>query len=179
MAAYIPTLRTDINKASSHTKNKESNDNVEPSKPSKTDRNKGVDRGCCTGQQGHHLIPQAAMKGVDCPGYKDSDAPVVCVEGGRGSGGSHERIHNKFDKALDKKLKDKAIDASGKMSMTDAIDAAAESHTETFPLSGCGKDCIKAQLEDYYGGLCPNAKVNAVDQLGNPVKAPNRDNNHE
>ncbi len=160
-----------------HKKQGDSANNIEPSKPSKTDRNKGVDRGCCTGQQGHHLIPQAAMKGVDCPGYKDSDAPVVCVEGGRGSGGSHERIHNKFDKALDKKLKDNAIDSNGKMSMTDAIDAAAESHTETFPLSGCGKDCIKAQLEDYYKGLCPDSKVNAVDQLGNTVRRENRREN--
>nr|WP_255356043.1 HNH/endonuclease VII fold toxin-2 domain-containing protein [Cellvibrio sp. pealriver] len=112
---------------------------------------------------------KAHNKGVDCPGYKDSDALVVCVEGGRGSGGSHERIHNNYDIALQQKAENKKVDANGKMSLNEIIDVAAESHTETFPLSGCGKDCIKAQLEDYYNGLCPNAKVNAVDQNGNPI----------
>jgi hypothetical protein len=115
------------------------------------------------------------MKGVNCPGYKDSDAPVVCVEGGRGSGGSHERIHNKYDRALKKKLEKNMIDENGKMSIAEAIDLGAESHTETFPLSGCGKDCIKAQLEDYYNTLCPNAKVNAVDQNGKQVTDANEE----
>lgn len=169
LATLNPCIRARKCSLIPHKKQGDSADNVEPSKPSKTDRNKGVDRGCCTGQQGHHLIPQAAMKGVDCPGYKDSDAPVVCVEGGRGSGGSHERIHNNYDIALQQKAENKKVDGNGKMSLNEIIDVAAESHTETFPLSGCGKDCIKAQLEDYYGHLCPNAKANAVNQNGKTI----------
>jgi hypothetical protein len=36
------------------------------------------------------------------------------------------------------------------MSMDDALDAAADSHEKSFPLSRCSKACIRAQLKAYY-----------------------------
>jgi hypothetical protein len=126
--------------------------------------------GCCLGQQGHHLVPQAVMEDVDCPGYKDATAPTVCVEGNATNRGSHHRVHSKFDDQLDALNKKKRISADNKISMDDAIKAAAASHQDAFPLSRCRPGCIVAQLRDYYDRLCPNAKVNAVRQFGQPVQ---------
>jgi len=60
----------------------------------------------------------------------------------------------------------KQLEADGKMSLKQAIDAAAQSHTEAFPRSGCSPDCIKAQLNDYYGEACPNGRFSAKDKNG-------------
>ncbi len=135
--------------------------NVEPS-------NSG---GCCPGQQGHHLIPQTVMDGVDCPNYRDGSAPTVCVEGGRGSGGSHARIHDKFDEQLRDLLRRGRVTEGNTMTMADAIDAAVASHQEAFPLSRCRSSCIRAQLTDYYNSLCRHAMVNAKYQDGSPVRS--------
>jgi hypothetical protein len=51
---------------------------------------------------------------------------------------------------------------NGTMSMDQAINAAATSHDESFPLSGCSKDCIKNQLENYYNQACPGTRPKAL-----------------
>jgi hypothetical protein len=134
--------------------------------------------GCCPGQQAHHPIPQAVMKGVECRddkdgrAYKDAEAPTVCVEGNRENRGSHKRVHDKFDGQLRELNKDEKIGADGTMSMNDAVKAAAASHQDAFPLSRCRPGCIIAQLREYYDRLCPNARVNAVLQDGTPAHTP-------
>ena len=123
--------------------------------------------GCCGGQTGHHLLPGAMARGA-CPGYNHSDAPTVCVEGRSQNHGSHKRVHDAFDgiiRGLQKAGKVK----NGKISVDDAINAAAASHMAAFPLSRCSIKCIKAQLKGYYEELCPNAQLNAVDKMGKVV----------
>lgn len=125
--------------------------------------NKG---GCCPGQTGHHMIPDALTKNGACPGYKKGDAPTVCVEGKGHDHGSHKRIHDAMDLALSKT----ANKATGKISTGKAIDAAVASHMAAFPLSKCSPACIKAQLEAYYNDKCPNAQLPAVDKDGKVIQ---------
>jgi hypothetical protein len=53
------------------------------------------------------------------------------------------------------------------MKMSDAINAAANSHVRAFPLSRCSKGCILAQLKEYYDNTCPTVKV--VNKSGQDV----------
>lgn len=54
------------------------------------------------------------------------------------------------------------------MSMKDALDAAADSHGEAFPLSKCSKKCIRAQLESYYNA-CRNSRPKMVNAQAKAV----------
>jgi len=60
----------------------------------------------------------------------------------------------------------------GMINLDDAIDAAAKSHVEAFPLSGCSKKCIKVQLEGYYKNTCPNGSVKAIDKKAGSISWP-------
>jgi hypothetical protein len=126
--------------------------------------------GCCAGQTGHHLIPEASLK-AQCPNYDHNMAPTVCVEGFSQNHGSHQRAHQALAKAHMQKLKDGKVAPDGSMSMGDAIDSAADSHKEAFPLSNCSKACIKEQLESYYK-MCSGARPQMVDSQAKPVKPP-------
>ena len=126
------------------------------------------DGGCCPGQTGHHLIYDKMME--ECKSnYSKGGAPTVCTEGLNQYVGSHGRVHS----AMDKEVKDlvgagKATGGeNGKMKMSDAINAAVNSHMSAFPLSRCSKNCIRKQLEEYYGKTCSEVKV--VDKGGRPV----------
>ncbi len=121
--------------------------------------------GCCPGQTGHHLVPDALTKNGACPGYNKRDAPTVCVEGKGHDHGSHKRVHDANDKMLGI-----FANKAGEVSMQGAIDAAVASHTAAFPLSKCDPYCIKMQLEAYYMDKCPNAKLKALDKDGKVVK---------
>jgi Domain of unknown function (DUF4150)/GHH signature containing HNH/Endo VII superfamily nuclease toxin 2 len=123
------------------------------------------DGGCCPGQTGHHLVPETMIGGSNCPGYKHADAPTVCVESALKDAGSHGRVHNAMDAALQDKLQAGKV-VGGKIGMQDAIDAAVKSHKKAFPLSRCDDACIRAQLKDYYDSLCPNASLDANDKTG-------------
>jgi hypothetical protein len=121
--------------------------------------------GCCPGQTGHHLIPDALTKNGACPGYNKRDAPVVCVEGKNQYHGSHGRVHNMTDLMI------RGLAGKGGTIATDkAIAAAVTAHQISFPLSKCSADCIKAQLEAYYNSKCPNTQLPAVDKQGNTVQ---------
>jgi hypothetical protein len=114
-------------------------------------------QGCCPGQTGHHLLPAEMFE--DCPDYGTSsgsvhrNAPVVCTEGTNNTHGSHGAIHEKMEDLMQKHRK-KSGDA---ITNDQAIDAAVESHTETFK-PPCDPRCLKAQLKDYYDKLC-NGKL--------------------
>lgn len=125
--------------------------------------------GCCPGQQGHHLIPQTMMDGVNCPGYSDGSAPTVCVEGNRTNKGSHKRVHDMMDFQLRELTRKNLVSGQGTISMDAAVSAAVASHQAAFPLSRCRANCIKAQLSEYYKRLCPGAQVKAKLQDGSPV----------
>jgi hypothetical protein len=118
-------------------------------------------KGCCTGQTGHHLIPGGSIEKA-CPGYDHDDAPTVCVEGATQNLGSHKRAHEALATEHQLLAKSGRVDANSTMSMSDAIDSAADSHEKTFPLSRCSKKCIKAQLESYYNSKCSGVRAGAV-----------------
>lgn len=120
----------------------------------------GDQRGCCPGQTGHHLIPDAwAKNGCDKSKYKTNAAPVVCVEGVSHSIGSHGTIHDAMDDIV-KEFYEKQGEGST-VSLDQAINMATDSHRK---LKGmCNEKCIKAQLKSYYkdcgcGQLTPSTK---------------------
>jgi hypothetical protein len=134
-------------------------------KNSKVESAKGG--GCCNGQTGHHLIPGGSVKET-CPNYDHATAPTVCVEGTSQNHGSHKRVHEALAQAHQAKKKLGKVAADGTMSMDDAIDAAADSHKEAFPLSRCSKKCIKAQLAAYYA-ICRGSRAKAVNSQAKPL----------
>ncbi|MEZ4302597.1 MAG: PAAR-like domain-containing protein [Polyangiaceae bacterium] len=135
-------------------------------------------KGCCPGQTGHHLILGVMAEG-QCPGYraktpasaKHKNAPTVCVEGTNQHMGSHGRVHSAMDKQLGLLAKKGRIAPDGTISQADAVNAAVESHAAAFPLSGCSKACIKAQLEAFYNQECPGSRYFAKDKNGKLVTA--------
>lgn len=149
----------------------------------------GNNRGCCPGQTGHHLIPEAMIKpkpgedSLGCQNYNHAAAPTVCAEGVNHSQGSHGRLHDNLDRELraQKEASDnrwfdfrRTINSDGSMSMNDAIASAAEAHRASFPLSFCSRECIEAQLRDFYLKDCSGAKLRAVDKTGKPITDENR-----
>ena len=123
--------------------------------------------GCCGGQTGHHLVPGGSVK-EDCPAYDHGAAPTVCVEGTSQNFGSHKRAHIALANAHNSLDRNGKIAPDGSMSMKDALDAAADSHGEAFPLSKCSKKCIRAQLESYYNA-CKNSRPKMVNAQAKPV----------
>lgn len=104
--------------------------------------------GCCPGQTGHHLIPDAYLKqGQGCSDYKYGKAPVVCAEGVNDYHGSHGAAHTALTS-----FARKGADGAGNIPYDEAVAAAIRSHTETFPFSLCSVRCLKAQLDNYYKG---------------------------
>jgi hypothetical protein len=117
----------------------------------------GSKGGCCPGQTGHHLIPDAWMK--NCPQYNEKvhrSAPVVCAEGTSHSDGTHGTFHEVTDIAVQDLLGES-------ISMNDAIDLAVEIHNKgliqdfgphTFfgvkMGNHCNPECIEAQLRSFY-----------------------------
>jgi hypothetical protein len=127
--------------------------------------------GCCPGQTGHHLIPEASLK-QQCPNYNHSMAPTVCVEGFSQNHGSHKRAHEALAAQHRIKLKGKKVAADGTMSMDDAIDSGAKSHKDAFPLSNCSEACIKEQLENYYKKMCQGARPQMVNEQAKIITPP-------
>jgi len=126
--------------------------------------NLGDSRGCCPGQTGHHLIPESWLKegsGVQkasrCTNYNHGAAPTACVEGYDGRYGSHGEAHAQLNEVL------RLRRALGKpVTMKEAIDLAVEGYTrDGSPGRGCDADCIREQLERYYGdkGCVPVPKL--------------------
>jgi hypothetical protein len=50
-----------------------------------------------------------------------------------------------------------------------ATEAGAQAHAEQFPDSNCDKECIKAQLKEYYDPL--NCQPRAANKSGKPITA--------
>jgi len=132
----------------------------------------GDTRGCCPGQTPHHMIPEAWFKGAECEGKNGektdteiyNSSPTVCAEGNThnikdeegNAFGSHSVLHENLDKIASEK-----VPQTGKFTITQAIDIATQAHTEAFNVDlngwypgGSCKDCIKAQLEEYFKKAC-------------------------
>lgn len=119
-------------------------------------------QGCCTGQTGHHLMPDSyftkkGKRGVAdkdiCKSYDPCQAPTVCVEGANHSHGSHGKMHDETDRIA----KDKAstLGFVGKtFDYEDGRNAAIEAHQSVFPFSFCSKECLEEQLDNYYDCAC-------------------------
>ena len=148
---------------------------------------KWAGKGCCPGQTGHHLMPDAMfrdpvgtekaradykakhgnMKGWSrdmaptraCwSNYKEGPSPTICVEGNNQYSGSHGAMH----KLTSEKLKFKGALGKADMPYTDARDLVLD---EVSKIYGCSKECLQAQLDNYYCGKaaskgpgCPDCK---------------------
>lgn len=109
-------------------------------------------KGCCPGQTGHHLLPEAMF--AHCKNYgsvQHANAPTMCVEGANNSLGSHGKAHKSLLGVLRKNYSKTAFGET--MQKSDAIDAGVESVRKTFPESKCSEACLKAQLKDFYDKL--------------------------
>ncbi len=134
----------------------------------------GTSGGCCPGQTGHHVIPHSWAKKAGCKSYSHGGAPVVCVEGISQNDGTHKSIHYN----LNERLKDESKGVKTEFTQAEIIEIAAKSHQDTFPKSGdcmicigshpCDKECIKAQLEEYYD--CGKFTPKEIPQSGGDVE---------
>lgn len=116
-------------------------------RPLKPSRNKNyVDdgKGCCPGQTGHHVIPDAAVKNAGCEGYKYKEAPTICLEGQDNTYGSHGRAH----KELTKSITNYRLKHGDKISYTEMRNRALEAIKNS--TQQCKPECLQAQLDDYY-----------------------------
>jgi hypothetical protein len=58
-------------------------------------------KGCCPGQTGHHLLPEAMFDHCDNYGpVQHANAPTICVEGSTNTHGSHGKMHAALDVVL-------------------------------------------------------------------------------
>jgi len=139
-------------------------------------------KGCCPGQSGHHILPDAMFKKVDDKGellkenekdvYKDcykkkgkggtDGAPTICLEGADNIHGSHGGVHTKMEQNINKykkkKKKKEGAAAATKISYDDAKTAALASLPRT---PNC-KKCIEAQLDEHYDACSGDKELRAV-----------------
>ena len=106
-------------------------------------------KGCCPGQTGHHLIPEA-MARPGCASYSHAKAPVVCVEGNNNAQGTHGQIHTALKELTD----DFKLGGGTSLSYLKARDMSVQSLRETFPESKCDEECLRKQLDEYYKKQC-------------------------
>ncbi|MDK2126513.1 HNH/endonuclease VII fold toxin-2 domain-containing protein [Parachitinimonas caeni] len=120
-------------------------------------------KGCCPGQTGHHVMPDAMFRSLDQPApssgtkkrkrndketfgcwgnYDEGDAPTICVEGTSNHGGSHGLMHDNSTKVLGDVL------SQPEMDYRKARDLMSDALYDAFP--NCSKECTKAQLDNYY-----------------------------
>lgn len=110
---------------------------------------KNSNKGCCAGQTAHHVLPKAQFEGLAaCPGYREQDAPTICVEGtSHKRGGSHQKLHEGVEK-----LTERRADRNGELSYETARDTGIEAVRALYPQ--CSAKCLKAQLDAYHQQAC-------------------------
>lgn len=102
-------------------------------------------KGCCPGQTGHHIIPDAAAKDAKCQGYVYKEAPTICLEGQDNHFGSHGRAHGKLEQSIQDYKDRTGKDTMPYDKMRDQALAAVADSTQQ-----CNPECLKAQLDSYY-----------------------------
>lgn len=114
--------------------------------------------GCCPGQTGHHILPDAMVKNANCPGYKYKEAPTMCLEGAKNAPthGSHGLAHSNLTKAMATYKAESGPTISYKDAKKHAIDAVHKAGAIQ-----CSRACLEAQLDAHYNcaglELDPNA----------------------
>jgi hypothetical protein len=161
-----------------------SNSSTSPQK--RSEAKPATDGGCCPGQTGHHLIPRSAIEsrsdGLGCEKYDTAmhnAAPTVCVEGKNQHAGSHGRIHRRLGELQQNDKNRNAqkgflfsrrsiIGQDNSIEMEDLINYGIRSLQETFPLSRCSEDCLRAQLRAFYQG-CNDKKGRMIDSSARAI----------
>jgi len=127
--------------------------------------NNWAGNGCCPGQTGHHLLPDAMFRDPEktaaerklnpkvarsklplekCwEGYTEGASPTICMEGTNNAMGSHGALHKTTEGVLSTHR------SSRNMKYTTARDLMV---AQVAMLYGCDADCLKAQLDEYYKG---------------------------
>ena len=108
--------------------------------------------GCCPGQTGHHILPDAMTRDGNCPGYTKEGAPTLCVEGTNNAMGTHGQIHDVLVRQMNQYKG--SIFGGPTMSYETARNKGVASVMTTFPESNCDRKCLKAQLDAYYKAKC-------------------------
>ena len=114
--------------------------------------------GCCPGQTGHHILPDAMVDGAGCPGYDYDNAPTICLEGTKNGfkHGSHGMAHG----ALSASIKNYKRD-TGKNTLS--YEEAKKQGIAAVRAAGaaqCDPQCLEAQLDAHYKG-CVGKELNA------------------
>ena len=110
--------------------------------------------GCCSGQTGHHILPDEMTKDGNCPGYDKDQAPTICVEGTNNSNGTHGQIHDVLVLQMQKFRAGGFFGSRTTMDYDTARNKGVTSVMATFPESRCSKRCLAAQLDAYYKNKC-------------------------
>jgi GHH signature containing HNH/Endo VII superfamily nuclease toxin 2 len=147
---------------------------------------KWAGKGCCPGQTGHHILPDAMFR--DAAGtvkakevykqknkdsmkgwkrymaptrpcwdkYTEGSSPTMCVEGNNQHLGSHGAIHGRTKYKLGKS----GYAGQDDMPYSVARDLVLEEIAESY---GCKKECLKEQLDAYYCGKAASKKPGCPD----------------
>ncbi|SMF47566.1 type VI secretion protein, EvpB/VC_A0108 family [Pseudomonas sp. LAIL14HWK12:I11] len=126
--------------------------------------NKG--EGCCPGQTGHHVIPDAAMKGNSCYSGKGG-APTICLEGTTQRHGSHGKAHERLEKILE----DQGL-ANGDTTSYKTIRDSSIEAIQTAGAAHCSKKCLQAQLDNFYNACNKGDQKNISAHSGFPRGKP-------
>jgi len=162
-----------------------------------TAKDKAKTEGCCPGQTGHHILPDAMFRATDQDStrkawaaekadrdpakmprakkktaecwsdYKEGPAPTICVEGGA-TYGSHGMFHDETEKLI-KRARGKSPEIEYETARNKVTGLTARKY-------GCNKKCLDAQLDDYYkkAHSCPGSldDQNVVAHTGKSGGAP-------
>lgn len=125
-------------------------------KPLKKRKNKSQaqhGQGCCPGQTGHHILPNAMFTKTNCPGYSYEDAPTMCLEGTSNSEGwgSHGDAHANLKKSVHRYRESRLAQKKNPnvISYNEASNQGVDAVRDA-AASQCDPDCLKAQLNDHY-----------------------------
>jgi hypothetical protein len=127
--------------------------------------------GCCPGQTGHHILPNAMVEGAGCPGYDYDSAPTMCLEGAKNgpTHGSHGMAHHRLKQAMDRY---RALTSKDKLSYEDAKEHAIDAVQRAGAIQ-CERKCLEAQLDAHY--KCSGKELNADAGNGGAKKSPPAD----
>ena len=118
-------------------------------------------------------MPRGKKPVEDCWGkYTEGGAPTICLEGGA-STGSHGTFHKQTERKIDF-IRGSNRNLPYVKSRKAVVNIAVSEY-------GCDKDCLEAQLDDYYkkANTCdePLEEANVVAHTGKSGGAPVTDNN--
>lgn len=123
---------------------------------------------CCPDQTGHHLIEAHWVEGVAGfgmaqPGSGHNAAPTVCAAGTRYTA-DHGHMHV-IQGLIEESYMSHGVNAGQPFDYGAGRSAALTAHEATFGDSDCDRECLQAQLDNFYG-----------DDMNRPLNPPSRQN---